>query len=230
MIAQNASSALLSVIVEPAWCHSRTALSFGAPRRRLHRGRRASIGRCSSLISAWSRARSSWRFDAPSPARSSMTLAGLATLSPWSSTMSSCARARRPVHHDPLDPVGASWRDHVRPARRLRHPPVRPGTAVAQPAAVAGGEKRGAVPAAQQAWSVADGVDAMEDRDEPADPNPPVDLIIAETEAPRLPAAHHAALPLSKRNDLPLHPFWAGSTVHITVYPAQNWFSPPEGV
>jgi len=103
-----------SVMVEPAMCHCSTVLRTGAPRRRLQRVMRSSIGRCSSLISAWSRARSSWRRDAPSLAMSSKTRAGLATRTPWSSTMSSLRERPRPVHHDPVDPIGGSRRDHVR--------------------------------------------------------------------------------------------------------------------
>jgi hypothetical protein len=70
----------------------------------------------------------------------------------------------------------------------------------------------------------------VEDRDEPADLDPRVDLIITETEAPQLPAAHHATLPLSEPHNLALRAFWAGSSVHIAVYPAHNWFSPPGGI
>ena len=90
----------------------------------------------------------------------------------------------RPVHHDASDPVRRPRGDHVRPAGRLRHPPVRAGGPVTQRAPRPGGEQRGAVPSAQQAWPMPYRVDALEDWDEPAGLDASVDLIVTETESP----------------------------------------------
>jgi hypothetical protein len=213
--------------VEPAMCLSSTALRRGAPRRRVHRVRRGSIGRYSSWISAWSSARSSARFDAPSPARSRSTRLGLATGSPWSSTMSSSASARGRCTTMPLMPSADRGAITCGRPGGFVMAPMSPGRPVTQSRPRPGGEQRGAVPTAQEPRPVSDGVDAVQDRDEPAHPDSPVDLIVAETEAPQLSAADDTALSLRERDQRSLHPFWAGLTVHITVYPAQNRDSPP---